>query len=247
SQGDRAIFCGYYPDTGGMVFTCLSHDVVAHETTHALVDGLRPGYLRPSSADQAAFHEAFGDIVALLSVLSVREIVSVGLDRGKSLSKDLVDAKDVTEDALKNSLLLGLADQVGEAMYGVRGMSLRRSINIAPSPALKDTDEYQECHRRGELLVAAVLGTFLKVWQSRIVLYGKLERGKVSRVGVVDAAIETAEHLLNMCIRALDYCPPTDLVFGDFLSAMLTADFEMHRNDSRYGYRKSLIDGFKSF
>jgi hypothetical protein len=247
SQSDRAIFFGYYPDTQGMVFTCLSHDVVAHETTHALVDGLRPGYLRPSSADQAAFHEAFGDIVALLSVLSLREIVSVGLDRGKSLSKELVDANDVTVDALKNSLLLGLADQVGQAMYGVRGMSLRRSINIAPSPALKDTDEYQEGHRRGELLVAAVLGTFLKVWRCRIVLYGNLERGKVSRVGVVDAAIETAEHLLNMCIRALDYCPLTDLVFGDFLSAMLTADFEMHRDDSRYGYRKSLIAGFQSF
>jgi hypothetical protein len=247
SQADRAIFFGYYPDTHGMVFTCLSHDVVAHETTHALVDGLRPGYLRPSSPDQAAFHEAFGDIVALLAVLSLREIVSVALDRDKSLSKDLVDAKDVTEDALKNSLLLGLADQVGEAMYGIRGVSLRRSIKIVPSPALKTTDEYQEPHRRGELLVAAVLGAFLKVWQGRIALYGKLERHKVSRVGVVDAAVETAEHLLNMCIRALDYCPPTDLVFGDFLSAMLTADFEMHRDDSRYAYRKSLIAGFKSF
>jgi len=247
SKGDRAIFFGYYPADGGMVYTCLSHDVIAHETTHALVDGLRPGYLRPSSPDQAAFHEAIGDIVAMLSVLSLREIVTFGLDRGKSLNKELVDAKAVTEQALKDSILLGLAGQVGEAMYGVRGMALRRSINLPPDPKSKDTEEFQECHRRGELLVAAVLGAFLKVWKNRIALYGRLQRGKVSRIGVVDAAVETAEHLLTMSIRALDYCPPTDLLFGDFLSAMLTADYEMHADDSRYQYRKFLREAFRGF
>jgi hypothetical protein len=247
SKDDRGIFFGYYPGDDGMVYTCLSHDVVAHETTHALVDGLRSDYLRPSSADQAAFHEAIGDIVALLSVLSLREIVSFGLDSGKSLNKELVDADAVTEDALKDSVLLGLAQQVGAAMYGVRGMALRRSIRLVPNPKSKDDDEYQECHRRGELLVAAVLGAFLKVWKNRIALYGQMGRGKVSRVGVVDAAVETAEHLLTISIRALDYCPPTDLLFGDYLSAMLTADYEMHPDDSRYQYRKALLEGFRGF
>ena len=30
---------------GGMVFTCLSHDIIAHETTHALLDGMHRRYL----------------------------------------------------------------------------------------------------------------------------------------------------------------------------------------------------------
>jgi hypothetical protein len=244
SKEDRAIFFGYYPGDSGMVFTCLSHEVVAHETTHALVDGLRDGYLRPSSPDQAAFHEGFADIVALFSVLSLREVVSAGLDLGTSGKKDLVKASLLTEKALKQGVLLGLAQQVGETMYGTHGVALRRSIELPVSPKLAASEEFSECHRRGELLVAAVLGAFLKVWKRRIDLYGNLQHGMVSRIGVVDAAVETAEHLLTMAIRALDYCPPTDLLFSDFLSAMLTADYEMQPDDSRYEFRKSLLGAF---
>jgi hypothetical protein len=244
SKEDRAIFFGYYPGESGMVFTCLSHEVVAHETTHALVDGLRDGYLRPSSPDQAAFHEGFADIVALLSVLSLREVVSAGLDLGTSGNKGLVKASVLTENALKQGVLMGLAQQVGETMYGTHGVALRRSIELPVSPKLAASEEFSECHRRGELLVAAVLGAFLKVWKRRIDLYGKLQHGMVSRIGVVDSAVETAEHLLTMAIRALDYCPPTDLLFSDFLSAMLTADYEMQPDDSRYEYRKALLGAF---
>jgi hypothetical protein len=208
------------------------------------VDGLRDGYLRPSSPDQAAFHEGFADSVALFSVLSLREVVSAGLDLGTSGSKGLVKASVLTEKALKQGVLLGLAKQVGETMYGTHGVALRRSIALPVSAKLAASEEFSECHRRGELLVAAVLGAFLKVWKRRIDLYGKLEHGMVSRIGVVDAAVETAEHLLTMSIRALDYSPPTDLLFSDFLSAMLTADYEMHPDDSRHAYRKSLLEAF---
>ena len=244
SKDDRAIFFGYYPGDSGMVFTCLSHEVVAHETTHALVDGLRDGYLRPSSPDQAAFHEGFADIVALFSVLSLREVVSAGLDLETSSDKGLVKASVLTEKALKQGVLLGLAQQVGETMYGTHGVALRRSIELPVSPKLAASEEFSECHRRGELLVAAVLGAFLKVWKRRIDLYGRLQQGMVSRIGVVDAAVETAEHLLTMAIRALDYCPPTDLLFSDFLSAMLTADYEMQPDDSRFEFRKALLGAF---
>jgi hypothetical protein len=57
SERDQALLFGYFPGRKGMVYCCLSHDIVAHETTHALLDGLRERYTDPSSPEQAAFHE----------------------------------------------------------------------------------------------------------------------------------------------------------------------------------------------
>jgi len=82
SARDEALLFGYFPTRDGSdtVFSCLSHDVVAHETTHALLDGLRPRYTDPSSPDQAGFHEGFSDVVALLSMFGLKEVVAAGLD-----------------------------------------------------------------------------------------------------------------------------------------------------------------------
>jgi len=47
-----------------------------------------------------------------------------------------------------------------------------------------------------------------------------------------------------MCIRALDYCPPFDITFGDYLRALVTADFDSVRNDDRK-YRIAIIESFR--
>jgi hypothetical protein len=48
-----------------------------------------------------------------------------------------------------------------------------------------------------------------------------------------------------MCIRALDYCPPVDITFGEYLRALITADCDLVPDDDR-NYRIAFIEAFRS-
>jgi hypothetical protein len=258
SPEERALLFGYFAGRkGDTIFTCLSHDVIAHETTHALVDGIRTRFTDPSSPDQAAFHEGFADCVALLSLFAQRAVVEASLEwsarsgglrsRAKRVSgQTMIPEADLTREALARSALLGLAEQMGDELNAVRGSALRRSAELAPHPAILNEPVFQEPHRRGEVLVAAMMQSFLQVWTTRI---GSLRRfGRlldVTRVAEEGAA--AADALLTMAIRALDYTPPVHLQFPDFLSAMLTADTEIRPDDTVYHYRSALLTRFAAF
>lgn len=95
SEQDKALMFGYFDSVrfGRRMFTCLSNDVVAHEITHAILDGLRDGFTYPSTPDQAAFHEGFSDVVALLSMFSLREVVELSLKQA--------DAVETTTESIR--------------------------------------------------------------------------------------------------------------------------------------------------
>lgn len=253
SEEDQALMFGYFPGRKGMVFSCLSHDVVAHETTHALIDGLRGRFTDPSSPDQAAFHEGFSDVVALLSVYSLRDVVETVLDRtlNKSVHRRpkkntrLIHEADLTRDALRKSLLFGLAKEMGQELADVRGDALRRSIELKPEEL--GSEEFQEPHRRGEILVAAMMNAFLNVVVDRLDKLGRIEGKFFDRERVAEEAAESADYLLTMTIRALDYTPPVHIEFPDFLSALVTADHEIRPDDSKYQFRKNLIASFREY
>lgn len=252
SPDDHALLFGYFPSSDGdMVFTCLSHDVVVHEATHALLDGLRTRYTDPSSPDQAAFHEGFADVVALLSLFSLREVVAevIGLSHGRTLDPDLIETKTMELSHLRKSGLLRLAEEMGDEIGAVRGNALRRSVEeLQPSPVYYAEDpEFEESHRRGEILVAAIMNAFLKTWLRRLRNLGEIQQGWLSRDRVVEEGAEIADTLLTMVIRALDYAPPVHIVFGDFLSAALTSDSNVRPDDSKYDLRRLLLESFRAY
>jgi hypothetical protein len=249
SPEDEALLFGYFDDTKGRrVFNCLSHDIVAHEATHALVDGIRPRYMEPSSPDQAAFHEGFADVVALLSVFSVPEVVEYAISNAplRAGSRTVRIAR-LTIEALRAGVLLGLGEQFGEALSGIHGTALRRSVQLQPSKSLKDTPEYLEEHTRGELLVASMLQAFLSAYHDRLETLGVDSDGRLPAARVAEEGADIAERLLTMSIAALDYLPPTDITFGDYISALLTSDLEIRPDDSRYHLRRHLLSGFEGF
>ena len=69
----------------------------------------------------------------------------------------------------------------------------------------------------------------------------------LNRAVVAEEAARAARQVLRVAIRALDYLPPVDLTFGDYLSALLTADMQLYPDDSRFHYRDMLRESFEDF
>jgi len=252
SEPDRSLMFGYFFDAEGKpIFTSLSHDIVAHETTHAVLDGLRTRYTEPSGPDQAAFHEGFADIVAILSIFSLPEVVAAGLGfsgkmPGSGEPMVLIAADKLTIEAIRTSILLGIGAEIGMGTGGGR-QSLRQSVELPPRADILDDPDMAEPHNRGEIVVAAMTSAFVELWTTRIAHLGTFENGDYNLSAVVDEGAKAAAQLLQMAIRAIDYCPPTDLDFGQFLAGLLTADRELVPDDSRFGYRALIRKAFASY
>ncbi len=62
---------------------------------------------------------------------------------------------------------------------------------------------------------------------------------------LADEAATIAGHCLEICIRALDYCPPIDITFGEYLRALITADRTLAPDDP-LGYRVAFANAFRA-
>lgn len=255
----KAILFGYFPAVsentglqlpGGIVFTCLSHDIIAHEITHAILDGINSKLIDINNPDTLAFHEAFADIVALFQHFSFPDVIKSQIAK--------------TRGDLKSQNLLGeLAQQFGQAIgnYG----SLRSAIGKynnktkkweASTPNPEDYIETIEPHDRGSILVATIFDAFTQVYKKRttdlfriassgteILPQRELHPDLVNRLTA--EAAKSAQHILKICIRALDFLPPVDMNFGDFLRALITADCELMPEDD-LNYRLIFIEAFRN-
>ena len=245
---------------GQTVFTCLSHDIIAHEVTHAVIDGIRSHFTEATNIDVPAFHEAFADIVALFRHFSHQEALLDTIQRtgGRLYSAKLSpDSPPTSADAVIESEiapdnpLIELARQFGQST-GMHG-ALRGAIGVAPdSHAIETTSEP---HARGSILVAALFGAYFGIYIKRASDLFRIFRAGGGSANPVDVpaplaeklaeeASRTAEMFFDICARALDYCPPVDITFGDFLRAVITADMDVHPLDPD-GVRDAIMKAFR--
>jgi hypothetical protein len=256
----EALMFGYFQGRENTIFSCLAHDVIAHEMTHAVVDGLRSSFTLPSSPDQAAFHEGYADVIALLEVLSLPEVVRAVLEHNWAKAENRPDESAesitryrVTERQLLETDLFGLAVEMGKELSANRGEALRRSVTLDPRKAFsapgawQTLDAWREPHRRGEILSAIMLRAFVKVWMERIHRLRKLKGGSYDIGSVAEEGAEAARTLLGTAMRAIDYTPPIHLTFSDFRTALVTADFELRPEVDRFGFRAKLEEAFDDF
>jgi hypothetical protein len=302
SPQKRAILFGYFPAgdgdpgaeyPGGVVFTCLAHDIIAHETTHAILDGMHIYYTEPTNPDVFAFHEAFADIVALFQRFTYPELLRSQiarargrLDSGTLMTRLALQFGQATgrhqalRDALGYVVRQGREKAAGE-WRDVRRESEEREMDGGEPPvtladAARDLSDEEtrylwkrfqadpallaqvlEPHERGSFLVAAVFDAYLRIYDDRV---ADLKRIATGGTGVLPdgdlhpdlvhrmagEAAKSAGHVLRMCLRAMDYVPPTDITFGEFLRALITADFDLVPDDDRR-YRVAFIEAFRKW
>ena len=240
---------------GGLVFTSLSHDVIAHETTHALLDGLRSNFHEPTNVDVLAFHEGFADLVALFLHFTYPGVVENALRQTRGVVE-------------RGSVLAEIAREFGHARSrGRKARALRSGIDVEgieafDSDGLPGTgadpvayDPSLDPHDLGTVLVSAVFEAFVTITRrktSRLMRiagldprdFGKVPLGDALLEAVAKEACEVASQFLTMCIRAIDYCPPVDMLLGEYLRALVTADAELEPVD-KWGYREALMRSFR--
>lgn len=136
-------------------------------------------------------------------------------------------------------------------------MGTRKALRSAlgTKPNSDDIKRLWEPHDRGSILVAAVFDAYFTIYTKRTRELLRLARAGGQMDGanalsaeladlLADTAAKTASQVLTMCIRALDYCPPIDIRYGDFLRALVTSDRELVPDDPN-NYRAAFIDAFR--
>jgi hypothetical protein len=200
---------------GFTVYTALSHDIIVHETTHAIVDAVAPDLYHASNPQSLALHEALADLSAITQTL-INEMVVFSLDAISSSRLDPVEA------------LSRLAEEFGtDTRVDVGASFLRRLKNRRSLRADDDSvDEFgaanrpdpAEPHGLSQVLSGAVFAVFEQ----------RMKRPAGRRRGGTFATMEqtfcpAGRRVARIVFRALDYLPPGDAGFVDYGRAFLAA------------------------
>lgn len=198
------------------IYTCRSPDIVHHEAGHALLDAVRPGFYDSSSIEVGAFHEAMGDLTAIL--LSFRN---------NTYRRTL--AEETEGDLSAATDLASIAEQFGQAVIGQP--YLRSAMS---SRTMADVADSQNGHEVSEVLTSAVFDIVLEL--SKIYIE---QRDKTA----TQAFWYTIQRMQRRVIQPLDFLPPVDVTFRDYALAMLRVESLTNPLDP-YGYRDAIIQVF---
>ena len=197
SRGDQALKFFFFDTSSPMpshrVFTCRSLDIVAHETGHAVLDGLQPGWLSFGNPPQTGgLHESFGDITAIFLALSQLDQVEAVIAQTKANLHD-------------KTFLADLAEEFGLALGRPNG--LRNADND-----LRLSQVGTEVHAISQVFTGAVYDILAD-------LFG-FER-QSSRRDDAATLYDVSQYLLSLVLRAMIASPATGATFANVANQML--------------------------
>lgn len=124
---DRKMLRFFYdtdPTKGKVVFTSESADIISHELGHAVLDAIRPDLWSVQGMEGWAFHEAFGDMMAVLASLQHEKILdhATKIDLNKSnivsrLAEEMAAAIYVLSDSKSGYRIDALRDASNQFVY----------------------------------------------------------------------------------------------------------------------------------
>jgi len=191
-------------NAGHTIYTALSHDIVVHETMHAILDGVAPDLYHATRTESLALHEALADIAAIiLTLLNKMIIESVHYYSGSQL--------DIATTLSK------IAEEFGTDIRREIGVDFLRVLNndqVLDPDSIDLTDPYQV----SEVLSGAVYTIFLK-WAHN------------STRDDVKSMLSAAKRISRMVFRALDYLPPGEVSLADFGRAMIASHNAIYKRE----------------
>jgi len=216
---------------GEMVYTSLSLDIVAHETGHAILDGIIPSLGDSISPQSLAMHEAIADLVAVMVALNSRDLVEKVLQQ--------------TGGSIEHSnAFSSLAEEFGSALDESSRVGYLRNLlndkNLDPA----DADNRVECtepHELSQVLSGALYKLMVQLHEDLKKEYQK-KSGKSAYSVSGKALVVASDRFRKMLLRALDYLPVGDATFADYGRAIIAADQASYPNHT--GERNCIRDEF---
>lgn len=199
---------------GKKIYTSLSHDIVAHETGHAILDGIAPDLYDAVTPQSLALHEAIADLTALVMALDCPPLRRTVLEQNGGRIGGSTALSRVAEEfgmalnhgqlylrSLDNKMKLGNADHVLR--------SSPHDLSLVLSGALFDL--LVELHE--ELKRKATRG-----------ISDPVEKARAAFSASGKAAVDAVRQFRRFIFRALDYLPPGEISFADYGRAVIAAD-----------------------
>lgn len=218
SRWEGGLFFFHSPDaqTKETVYSAGSGEVVVHEAGHAILDAIRPGYFEAWSPDAGAFHEAFGDILAILISLQDERVLDRVLEQTGG-------------DLQKPNLAAAVGEQLGRAINHNAGKNVtggdytRTAINnfVWQDPnTLPDSAPSDQLSSEEHSFSRLWTGAFYEVLSG--ICQAKQSEGKDPRT----ALAETAEEGLAMLARQMKAAPEGNFSYRDMANALLQGESE---------------------
>jgi hypothetical protein len=195
SRDDRELRFGDFIPSGAAerVFTCRSFDIVAHETGHAVLDGLKPNWLLNNNPPQTGgLHESFGDLTAIFLALSQLDQVEAVIAQTKANLHD-------------KTFLADMAEQFGLALG--RSNGLRNADND-----LTLSEAGTEVHAISQVFTGAIYDILADIFAYERRPAFEDDAAVLHRIG---------EYLRGLVLRALVAAPDEAATFADVANEML--------------------------